>query len=289
MSFHAGETSVLTNPQYRSLAGGESRQDPPDQENWDASKPKELDEKKSNIVYNIRDAEKKSSLKEARMDHSIPKSHLGMIIMLGSVWGLSEAALGMGLRSCAAHISGSLMTGVALFFMAAGWVVSRRISGVFLMVVVAAFFKMFDALLLSLPIRHGAIGNPIFAFFMEAAALIVLVAIIKEKIIRKPAGQALLGGLAASLAANLFPLVKYATGIPACVVTGTGYPLSLYYIHFAVLASVVTVPLGFLAGAKIESLESRLVRAQTNKKLEYILSPAAFIFCLAVVALLRLA
>lgn len=223
------------------------------------------------------------------MDHSIPKSHLGMIVILGSVWGLSEAALGMGLRSCAAHVSGSLMTGVALFFMAAGWIVSRRISGVFLMAVIASLFKMFDALLLSLPIRHGAIGNPIFAFFMEAVALIVLVSIIKETMIRKPAGQALLGGLAAVLAANLFPLVKHATGIPACVVPGVGYPLSLYYVHFAVLASLVTVPLGFFVGAKIESLESHLIKTLTYKKLEYILSPAALIFCLAVVALLRLA
>jgi hypothetical protein len=223
------------------------------------------------------------------MDHSNPKSHLGIVIVLGSVWGLSEAALGMGLRSCAAHVSGSLMTGVALFFMAAGWVVSRRIAGVLFMALVASLFKMFDALLLSLPIRHGAIGNPIFAFFMEAAALIILVSIIKERMLRKPFGQALLGGLAAVMAANLFPVVKYATGIPACVVPGTGYPLSLYYVHFAVLASFVTVPLGFLAGAKIESLEARLAKTRIQKKLEFILSPAAFILCLAIVALLRLA
>jgi hypothetical protein len=223
------------------------------------------------------------------MDLSIPKFHLGILIILGPVWGLSEAALGMGLRSCAAQVSGSLMTGVALFFMAAGWVVSRRISGVFIMALIASLFKMFDALLLSLPIQHGAISNPIFAFFMEAAALAIMVTIVKEKMIRKPVGQALLGGLAAGVAANLFPLVKHATGIPACVVPGTGYPLSLYYVHFAVLASFATVPLGFLVGAKIGSLEARLAKTRAQKRLEYILSPAALLFCLAVVALLRLA
>ena len=52
------------------------------------------------------------------MDKNNPKSYLGLIVVLGSVWGLSEAALGMGLRSCAAFVSGSIMTGVALFFMA---------------------------------------------------------------------------------------------------------------------------------------------------------------------------
>ena len=222
------------------------------------------------------------------MDHPIPKSYLGLVIILGSVWGLAEAGLGMGLRSCAAFISGSIMTGVALFFMAAGWAASRRIRAVLIMVFIASIFKMFDALLLSLPIKHGAIGNPIFAFFMEAIAFVLLVSIVKDKIAQKPAGQVLLGGMTAALAVNLFPLVKYATGVPACFVPGTGYPLSLYYIHVAVLISCVTVPLGFLAGAKMESFMDRLVNSPAQKKFEYILSPAAFILSLVIVALLRL-
>ncbi|NIM90633.1 MAG: hypothetical protein GTO17_06755 [Candidatus Aminicenantes bacterium] len=222
------------------------------------------------------------------MDKNSPKSYLGLIVVLGSVWGLSEAALGMGLRSCAAFVSGSIMTGVALFFMAAGWVVSRRILGVFLMVVLASFFKMFDALLLSLPLGHGAIGNPIFAFFMEAIAFIILLYVVSEKLIKKPAGQAVLGGMATVLAVNLFPLVKYATGVPACVVPGTGYPLSLYYIHFAVLVSLVTVPLGFWVGVKLESFEIRLLKARAMSMLYYILSPAVLILCLAIITLLRM-
>jgi hypothetical protein len=56
-----------------------------------------------------------------------------------------------------------------------------------------------------------------------------------------------------------------------------------------VLTSVVTVPLGFLAGAKMETFVARLIKSRTQKKLEYILSPAAFILCLLIVALLRLA
>ena len=222
------------------------------------------------------------------MHKPIPKSYLSMVVVLGSVWGLSEAALGMGLRSCAAFVSGSIMTGVALFFMAAGWVVSKRVIGVFLMVLIAAFFKMFDALLLSLPLKHGAIGNPIFAFVMEAIAFVIIISILKEKMAKKPGGQALLGGLAAVLAVNLFPLVKFATGVPACVVAGTGYPLSLYYIHFAVLTSLVTVPLGFWVGVKMEAFEIRLTEIQSLRKLNTILSPAAFILCLVIITLLRL-
>jgi len=156
------------------------------------------------------------------------------------------------------------------------------------MVLIASFFKMFDAMLLSLPIKHGAIGNPIFAFFMEAIAFVILVSIIKEKLVQKPGAQALLGGMAAVLAVNLFPLVRFATGIPACVVPGTGYPLSLYYIHFAVLASFTTVPLGIWVGAKLEAFEARLIEAHAKRKLNYILSPAALVLCLVIIMLLRL-
>ena len=222
------------------------------------------------------------------MDRSISKAYLGMVIMLGAVWGLSEAALGMGLRSCASFLSGSIMTGVALFFIAACWVLTRNILGIALLVVVASLFKMFDALLLSLPIQHGAVANPIFAFFMEGIAFLVLISIFNEKLKQKIGGQALLGGMAALLAVNLFPLVKYATGIPACVVAGTGYPLSLYYAPVAVFLSFVTVPLGLMVGAKSKVLEAKFEGAKRGKKLRYLASSATLILCLAIIALIRL-
>jgi hypothetical protein len=222
------------------------------------------------------------------MTESSARHSIGILIALGSVWGLSEAALGMGLRSCASMVSGSIMTGVALFFMAAGWIVSKKYWGVFLMVIIAALFKMFDALLLSLPLNHGAVGNPIFAFFMEALALLVLLSLLKEKLTKKPSGQALLGGLAAVLAVNLFPLVRYATEVPACVAPGTDYPLSLYYIHFAVLISFISVPLGFGVGSKISAFLSRPTGIRNVRKIEQLLSPAALLLSLLIITFLRL-
>ena len=219
------------------------------------------------------------------MDKNISRSYLGIAVMLGSVWGLCEAGLGMWLRSCASMFSGAIMTGVALFFITTGWILTKRILGVALLVVLASFFKMFDALLLSLPVQHGAVANPIFAFLMEGMALLILVYVFREKLKKKIGGQALLGGMAALLAVNLFPLVKYATGIPACVFPGTAFPLSLYYAPLAVFLSSVTVPLGFLAGAKIKEFETKL---ETNQRLRYILSPATLIVCLVIIALIRL-
>jgi hypothetical protein len=222
------------------------------------------------------------------MKRNSSSAFLVIVVMFGAVWGFSEAALGMWLRNCASLFSGTIMTGVALFFIAGSWVLAQNILGITLLVLVASLFKLFDALLLSLPIKHGAIANPIFAFFMEGVAFLVLISIFNDKLKQKIVGQALFGGMAALLAINLFPLVKYATGIPACVFPGTGYPLSLYYAPLAVLLSVISVPLGFLVGAKIRAFEVKPEKVYRGKKLGYLFSPATLLLCLAIIALIRL-
>ncbi len=219
------------------------------------------------------------------MDKNNPQHHLGIVVMLGAIWGFSEAALGMGLRSCASFLSGSIMTGVALFFIAASWILTRRALSVALLIAVASLFKMFDALLLSLPLQHGAIGNPIFAFLMEGAAFLLLISVFLTK---KVGHQALFGGMSALLAVNLFPLVKYVTGVPACVFPGTNYPLSLYYTPVAVALSGITVPLGFLAGNKIGALATNLRGSAWAWRLRNIASPVTLLLCLVIIALIRL-
>lgn len=223
------------------------------------------------------------------MEKNISKYYLSIIVILGAVWGLSEAALGMGLRSCASLFSGSIMTGVALFFIASSWFLTQNIIYVALLIILTSLIKMFDAFLLSLPLQHGAVANPIFAFFMEGAAFLILIYIFNEKLKQKGGGQAILGGMAALLAVNLFPLVKYVTGIHACVVSGTAYPLSLYYAPLAVLISSATVPLGAWAGAKIKGFEAQLKPSPRSRKLRYLISPATIILSLAIIAILRLA
>ena len=208
------------------------------------------------------------------------KMPLGPILVLGSLWGLSEAALGMFLRQCASTVSGSVMTGAALFFLAAAWALSPRARTVALMVGLAAGFKLFDALLLGLPVLHGAIGNPIFAIVVEGAAFALIVSVVSRSVTAKAAGQGLAGGLSALVAVNLFPLVKFATGVAPCV-TGTAYPLSLYYAPIAVALSALTVPLGLRAGAALAGLATRPARLGW-------LSPAAVALSLGALAVLRL-
>ena len=214
------------------------------------------------------------------MSQTPQKWNWAPVLVLGSLWGLSEAGLGMYLRQCASTISGSVMTGAALFFLAAAWAVSPRVRTLALMVALAAGFKLFDALLLGLPVLHGAIGNPIFAIVMEGAAFALIVSVVSKALAGKAVGQGVVGALGALVAVNLFPLVKLATGVAPCV-TGTSYPLSLYYAPIAVALSALTVPLGALAGGALRAFEPVAWRLRW-------LSPAALALSFGALAALRL-
>jgi len=217
----------------------------------------------------------------------ISSSFMG-ILMIGAVWGFAEAALGAVLRACASFVSGSIMTAAALFFISTAWVMSRRILNLVWLVLIVSLIKMFDARLLSLPIRHGAVANPIFAFWTEILAFLVILGVAKTALAERRAGQAVVGGLSALVAVNLFPLVKYATGIPACVVPGTGYPLSLYYAPVAIGLSLLTVPLGFWVAEKVLAAEQRPDAFIRTKAFARLISPATLATCLLILVLLRL-
>ena len=185
------------------------------------------------------------------MENTNIRRNVGIIIMLGAVWGLSECLLGAALHACASSISGSMMTGVAFFFIAAAWASGGKTRSVALVVAIAVLFKTLDAVLLSLPLRNGAIANPVFAFILEGAAFIVLAVILKEAWKRRRAGRAVWGGMAALVSVAAFPLVRFATGTAACLVPGTTTPLAWYYAIPAVGISLLTVPLGLRAGEKM--------------------------------------
>jgi hypothetical protein len=213
---------------------------------------------------------------------------LGSIVVLGSVWGLAEAALGLALRSCAHLVSGSIMTGAALLFLSAGWKRTRRAAGPLLLVAIAAGFKLFDAALLGLPVKHGAVANPMFAFLAEGLAFLLIVPFLADRWKDRLAGRAFLGGASALLAVNLFPFVKFATGIPACMVPGGTTPLSLYYAPLAVGLSLLTVPAGLWLGARAESWE-RVAGSRFLRGASALVPAASALLCLAALAALRLA
>ena len=183
----------------------------------------------------------------------------GTAVALGAVWGLAECALGAGLQACARSASGSIMTAVALFFIAAAWGASKRAWPVVMMVAVAVVFKMFDAVLLGLPVGSGAVANPVFAFALEGLGYLALAALVGPARSGRTAGRSLIGGGAALFSVAAFPVAGLATGNPACLAAGTSIPLSLYFGPVAVALSMLAVPLGMRFGERTRLFERRVL------------------------------
>jgi len=205
------------------------------------------------------------------------KKTFGIILLLGSGWGLVECGLGAGLKACAASISGSVMTAAALFFIAAAWAVGRKAMNIALLIAVATVFKMFDALLLGLPLRSGAVVHPVFAFVLEGTCFLAVGAVLARLMKSAPGRGRLWGGTSALIAAAAFPLVRFATGIPACVVPGSMIPLAWAYAPLAVGLSMLAVPLGFKTAEKARGLA-----AEPSWRI-----PAVLVLCLALMTIIR--
>lgn len=195
--------------------------------------------------------------KESTMNEGTIAKRMGTIIALGAVWGLAECALGAGLQACAKSMSGSLMTGVALFFIAAAWASSKKVLDVALLVGIAVLFKMFDAALLGLPLGSGAVANPAFAFILEGAGFLAVAALLGRSRGGRTSGRIMIGGAGAFLAVAAFPLVGLVTGNAACLAAGTTIPLAWYYGPMAIALSLLTVPLGMMFGERARVFESR--------------------------------
>ena len=213
---------------------------------------------------------------------------LNLCVAAGSLWGLGEAGLGMHLRgTCAYGMTGSIMTGLAIFFVSVGLASSRKVTGLLVMFGLAVAFKFLDAYLLHLPVLHGAVINPIFAFATEVLAFAFLFHVLDAQLKAKRHGQALLGGLSALVAVNLFPFVGHFTGISACVAAGTTYPLSLYYAPLAVGLSMVSCPLGWELGTGLANTFTE-EKARRLPLLARLSVHAAPILSLAAMILLRI-
>ncbi|MCX7974026.1 MAG: hypothetical protein N3B16_05930 [Candidatus Aminicenantes bacterium] len=219
--------------------------------------------------------------------HSSPSNRWPFVVLLGTIWGISECFLGIYLRQCASSISGSIMTGLAFFFLAIAFSYNRSRLTILLMVVLASLFKLVDALLLSLPIQHGAVANPLFAFLMEGLAFWIIITFFSQSWQQNFGSQLMSGAFMALAAVNLFPLVKYVTGISACVVPGTNYPLSLYYAHLAISLSALTFPAGLFLGRNLLILEEKGGLIYSNPWIKRALAPFSFLAGIGILIIFR--
>ena len=182
----------------------------------------------------------------------------GIVLAVGSVWGVVEATAGVALRgSCARLLSGSILLGTMMFFASTTYSFSRKRHLVLLLPLMALMFKLYSALIMAKPVVSGGIINPIYAFFTESLAFFLILVMVNPLRLKKVWGQACAGGMAALLAVSFFPSVGFFTGIPACVLPGTRLPLALWGAPVAIGLSMISVPAGFAAGRFLVGVEAK--------------------------------
>lgn len=222
------------------------------------------------------------------MDKKGIKSNLGIIVATGSIWGLTEFAFGLGLQKCATLITGAVLTGLAFFWLSFVWSTTRSFVSIILIVVIAMLFKWLDALLLQVAWNHGSVLNPMYAFFTIMLGFLLLLGIFRNRFSASLLNRIMVGAGAAVIATALFPLAKFATGNPACMYASTNIPLVVYTAPVAIVLSMVTVPLGFIASTRY----SRVIQGAESDRPATLLakmwSPAVVLCCLLIITLVRI-
>lgn len=212
----------------------------------------------------------------------------GIILAIGSVWGLVEFGAGLGLQKCAALMTGAILTGLSFFWLSLIWSISKRLLPVLLIVAIAMAFKWLDALLLQVAWNHGSVMNPMFAFFTAMTGFIILIILFKKGFSKNLRNRILIGGGAALIATALFPLVKFATGSPACTYAATNIPLAVYTAPIAILIAMITVPLGHRTAMWISREELPAKPAWPSTLISGLWSPALFLACVIIIIAVRM-
>jgi hypothetical protein len=222
------------------------------------------------------------------MNKNILTHNLGIILAVGSVWGLTEFLFGLGLQKCAALYTGAILTGLAFFWLSFTWSISRSLVPVLIIVGMAVLFKFLDALLLRQAWNHGSIINPIWAFLTVMTGFVVLILLFRNLFTRKLLYRILIGAGAAVIATALFPLARFTTGNPACMYAATNIPLVIFTAPVAILISMVTVPLGFNVAHWYTRSTERTPSISQSSWLARYWSPAVIVSCLLIITLARL-
>jgi len=221
------------------------------------------------------------------MTTSAVKSNLGIIVAVGSVWGLTEFAAGMGLQKCATLFTGAILTGLAFFWVSFIWSITRKLLPVLIIVGMAILFKLLDALLLPVAWNHGSILNPSYAFVTILVGFSLLILLFKNQFSSKLRNRILLGAGAAIIATAMFPLVRFATGSAACFYASTNIPLAVYTAPVAIVISMITVPLGYRAALWYTGISRDENRIQPSI-LSRLWSPAVLVCCILIITLIRI-
>ena len=202
------------------------------------------------------------------------------ILMFGSIWGLSEVALGGGLQAANFPYRAGLLTGIGMAIMGIALVIYKKPAMLIGIGLVTVLVK-----LLAVPILHISVmckANSCIAVFTEAIALSLLAFLLLREMGKNIYMRMGSGALAAIAASVCFYFVGMQVAPCQYLLSFTpgGFIVTEGLIWAAF--SAILLPLGYLVGEKLASINSPVL---TRRPIYYAASVSTVLFCWGVSAL----
>ncbi len=188
-----------------------------------------------------------------------------LLITIGCLWGFTEFFAGTTIKDMFPdNVTGSVLIGLSFFFLAAGYTITKKTTGIIIPLSICILLKLFGTLIIGKPAFHSSIINPVISMVIEAGIFLLMYKLLLNKDKVSLSKKILSGVIGAFLVALLFPLINYFTALPVCIKNGTNIPLSIYYLHFSMLAGAIALPLGMqiytlIAKFKLRNQEKSLI------------------------------
>jgi hypothetical protein len=104
------------------------------------------------------------------------------VIVIGSIWGLAEMALGGLLHAIHFPQKGAIMGGLAISLMAIFFTITKKPLLIPLLGAIAASFKPFSAIIFGMPVLSPFVVNPATAIIMEALSFTTVMVALRRAI-----------------------------------------------------------------------------------------------------------
>lgn len=185
---------------------------------------------------------------------------LSLLISIGCIWGFTEFFASAVLKDILLYdATGSVLIGTSFFFLAAGFTIYRKSLGIIIPLTICILLKLVATILIGKSISSPTFINPLISMLTEAAVFILMYKLLINQENTSIYKMLAAGAIAALIVALIFPLNTY-LNLPICLKKGTNIPISIYYIHYSMIAGAISFTLGLNLNSLINKAKEKIAR-----------------------------
>ena len=184
------------------------------------------------------------------------------ILVLGSIWGLSEVAVGGGLRAVGFPYRAGLLTGIGIGIMAVALAIYKKPAMLIGIGLTAVLFKLLAVPVVHLPVQKCA--NALVAVGLEVLAISLVAGLLMKRMDKSALTRMGAGALVALLAAISFFFIGMRVAPCSYLLSFSGNPVGFMAEEGLIWAlfSAFLLPVGYLVGMKLQPKVAYMLTAK---------------------------